>query len=129
MRALPKAELKRQMKRFIADKDRGISISLFCELAGVSTIQFLGVFEYETRPLTEYIQRRVNKAYMQWKAGAVKIMKRIDNTRYVDYRKVAQPPIIHGMGLKVTSDGIKLRVGMVNRHDYSESDLNEALRG
>jgi hypothetical protein len=36
---------------------------------------------------------------------------------------------MHGMGLKVTSEGIKLRVGMVNRHDYSEIDLNEALRG
>ena len=129
MRALPKAELKRQMKRFIADKNRGISINLFCELAGVSPVHFRDVFDTEVHPLTENIQRRVNKAYMQWKAGAVKIMKRIDNTRYVDYRKVAQPPIIHAMGLKVTSDGIKLRVGMVNRHDYNETDLNEALRG
>jgi hypothetical protein len=34
-----------------------------------------------------------------------------------------------GMGLKVTPDGIKIKVGMVNRHDYSEIDLKEALRG
>jgi len=56
-------------------------------------------------------------------------MRRKDLTRYVEYRKVPEPPMMAGMGLKVTSDGIKIKVGMVNRHDYSEIDLNEALRG
>jgi len=129
MRALPKAELKRQIKRFIADKNRGISINLFCELAGVSPVHFMDVFEYEKHPLTEHVQRRVNKAYIQWKAGMVKVMSRRDRSRFIEYRKEAKPPIIHGLGLKVTSEGIKLRVGLVNRHDYSEQDLDEALRG
>ena len=129
MTPLSKAELKRQIKRFLADKDRGISIPMFAQLAGISKATLLDVFDYETESMSETTQRRVNKAYMQWKAGAVKIMKRQDNTRYVDYRRVAEPAIMHGMGLKVTSEGIKLRVGMVNRHDYSEIDLNEALRG
>jgi len=126
---LSKTELKRQIKKFLHDKDRGISVALFAELSGVSKTMLLDVFYYEKEPLSEMVQRRVNKAYMQWKAGAVKIMKRQDNTRYVDYRRVAEPAIMHCMGLKVTSEGIKLRVGMVNRHDYSEIDLNEALRG
>jgi hypothetical protein len=126
---LSKTELKRQIKKFLHDKDRGISVALFAELSGVSKTMLMDVFYYEKEPLSEMVQRRVNKAYMQWKAGAVKIMKRQDNTRYVDYRRVAEPAIMHGMGLKVTSEGIKLRVGMVNRHDYSEIDLNEALRG
>jgi len=126
---LSKTELKRQIKKFLHDKDRGISVALFAELSGVSKTMLMDVFYYEKEPLSEMVQRRVNKAYMQWKAGSVKIMKRQDNTRYVDYRRTPEPPIMHGMGLKVTSEGIKLRVGMVNRHDYSEIDLNEALRG
>lgn len=117
------------MQRFNADKERGISIPLFCELAGISTTHFRDVFINQTHPMSEMVQRRVNKAYMQWKAGWVRVMKRNDNTRYVDYRRQPKPPIMQGMGLKVTSEGIKLRVGMVNRHDYSEIDLNEALRG
>ena len=129
MTPLYKEELKRQMARFIADKERGISIALFCELAGINKSHFLDVFQYQSEPLTETMQRRVNKAYMHWKAGKVKVMKRPDNTRYVDYRREPQPAIRPKMGLKLTSEGIKLRVGMVNRHDYSESDLNEALRG
>jgi hypothetical protein len=129
MKALSKSELLKQMKRFNADKDRGISIPLFCDLAGMSVEHFRDVFINDKHPLTETVQRRVNKAYIHWKMGMVKVMKRNDNTRYVDYRREAKPPIMPNMGLKLTSEGIKLRVGMVNRHDYSETDLNEALRG
>ena len=129
MKPLSKSELLLQMKRFVADKDRGISVALFCDLAGMSVVHFREVFLDEKHPLTETLQKRVNKAYIHWKMGMVKVMKRNDNTRYVDYRREAKPPIMPNVGLKLTSEGIKLRVGMVNRHDYSESDLKEALRG
>ena len=129
MTPLSKTELKRQIKRFLSDKDRGISVQMFAELAGISKATLLDVFHYETEPMSETTQRRVNKAYMQWKAGMVKVMSNRDRSRFIEYRKEAKPPIIHGLGLKVTSDGIKLRVGLVNRHDYSEQDLDEALRG
>lgn len=129
MHPLSKRELTKHMQRFNADKDRGISIALFAELAGISTGHFYDVFIYQTEPLTEMVQRRVSKAYQQWKAGNVKVMKRIDNTRYVDYRKESKPVFMPKMGLQVTSEGIKIKVGMVNRHDYSETTLDEALRG
>jgi hypothetical protein len=129
MKPLSKIELLKQMKRFAIDKDRGISLPLFCDLAGISVAHFRDVFIDDKHPLTETVQRRVNKAYIHWKLGMVRVMKRNDNTRYVDYRREAKPAIMPSMALKVTSEGIKLRVGMVNRHDYSETDLNEALRG
>ena len=126
---LSKAELKRQIKRFLQDPDRGISIPMFCELAGVSKTQMLDVFVYGTENLSEYVQTRVNKAYRHWKSGRVRVMKRGDNTRYVDFRREEKPPIYPKTRLQLTSEGIKLRVGMVNRHDYSEPDLNEQMRG
>lgn len=129
MHPLSKRELTKHMQRFNADKDRGISIALFAELAGISYGHFYDVFIYNTEPLTEIMQRRVSKAYQQWKAGNVKVMKRMDNTRYVDYRKQSQPVFMPKMGLQVTAQGIKVKVGMVNRHDYSEISLDEALRG
>jgi len=129
MKALTKQELFRQMKRFVKDRERGISIDLFCRLAGISTVQFYDVFIHRTYPQTEMMQLRVSKAYQQWKEGNVKVMRRKDNTRYVEYRREPQPAMMPGMGLKVTLDGIKIKVGMVNRHDYSEIDLQEALRG
>ena len=129
MKPLPKIELKKQIKRFLQDKDRGISLSLFAELAGVSERHLKDVFIYETQPLSEYIQTRVNKAYIHWKQGAVRVMQRGNRTRYVDYRREPQPALMPQTGLKLTSEGFKLRVGMVNRHDYSQPDLKEQLRG
>ena len=129
MKALTKLELFRQMKRFIKDQDRGISIALFCELAGISKQQFYDVFDHRIDPQTEMMQLRVSKAYQQWKEGNVKVMRRKDNTRFVEYRREANPPKFAEMGLKFPPDGKKIKVGMVNRHDYSEIDLQEALRG
>ena len=129
MTPLSKRELTKHMQRFYADKERGISIALFAELAGISHGHFHDVFICNKEPLTENVQRRVSKAYQQWKAGNVKIMKRRDNTRYVDYRKESQPVFMPKMGLQVTSEGIKIKVGMVNSHDYSETTLDEALKG
>ena len=85
MKPLTKVELKRQIKRFLQDKDRGISIALFAELAGIHKEHLLDVFMTDDAPLTEYVQNRVSRAYQQWKAGKVKVMQRIDRTRYVDY--------------------------------------------
>ena len=129
MKPLTKQELFRQMKRFVKDQDRGISIALFCKLAGISKQQFYDVFVHRIDPQTEIMQLRVSKAYQQWKEGNVRVMRRKDNTRFVEYRRESKPAMMPGMGLKVTPDGIKIKVGMVNRHDYSEIDLQEALRG
>ena len=129
MTILSKEELKRQIKRFISDKERGIGLEHFCEIAGVSKGHFLDVFYYGIHPLTENIQMRVNRAYEHWKEGRLVVMKRGNNTRYVDYRKTPKAPFFAKTGLKLTPEGIKIRVGMVNRHDYSEPDLHEQLRG
>ena len=122
---LPKTELKRQIKRFLLDKDRGISIPLFADLCGLSTAHIRDVFLEECEPLTEMVQMRVNKAYHEWKSGRVRVMKRQNNTRYVDYRKEAVSPIMPSTKLTFTHQGIKLKVGMSNRHDYSDIDFNE----
>jgi hypothetical protein len=122
---LPKSELKRQIKKFLEDLDRGISIKSFAELCGISAQHLKDVFKYETEPLTENVQIRVNKGYDAWKRGVVKVMKRRDNTRYVDYRKEAYSPYMPSNKLVLTREGIKLKVGMANRHDYSDKNLDE----
>jgi hypothetical protein len=126
---LSKTELKKQMRRFYDDKDRGISIERFCELAGISLRMFHSVFVYEEEPLSEYIQMRVNKAYAHWKEGSVRVMRDKNQKRYVEYRRVPEPPIMRQMKLQVTPEGVKVKVGLVNRHDYSNPSFDEQLRG
>jgi hypothetical protein len=125
---LSKAQLKAEIKRFIADLDRGISINLFAELCGISKQHLDDVFKYENEPLTEYVQRRVNKGYADWKAGKVKVM-RLKGKKWVEYRKVPTPPLIPASKLVLTSQGFQVKVGFVNRHDYSQPTLDEQMRG
>jgi len=127
--AIPKMELKRIMKRFLQDKDRGISIDLFADLAGVSTNHIRDVFLDESEPLTEYMQRRVSKAYIEWVNGEIAIMQNRDNTRFVQYRKQAKPDMVKTTGLHLVNGEIKVRVGITNRSDYSVLTLDEQLKG
>lgn len=125
---LPKTELKKQINRFLLDKERGISIDLFAELAGISVQTLRDVFINNAEPLSEMVQRRVNKAYADWKAGKVRVMRH-GTRKWVEYRRVDQPPIFKSTKLVMTNEGFKLSVGLVNRHDYSKPSLDEQMRG
>ena len=122
----PKEELKRLVGKLLRDKERGISIQKFAELSGISKDLLQDVFIYEITPMSETTQRRVSAAYQHWVDGRVKIMRRKDQTQYVDYRKVAEPAIFSHMGIIKSPDGFKLSIGPRNRHDYSYPTLDES---
>ena len=125
---IPRLELKRTIKRFLTDKNRGISIPLFAELCGVSVAILRLVFIKEEEPLTEYVQRRVSKGYQSWVRGEVAVMMNRDQTRFVQYRKEAKPKVARSMGLEVQNGQIKLKIGLKNKADYSNLDIDEQLR-
>ena len=124
---LPKLVLRKTIKRFLQDKNRGISMALFAELAGISKAHIEDVFLYEKEPLTEYVQRRVSKAYTEWKNGEVAIMQNKNNTRFLEYRKEAKPVLHKTTNLQVINGEIKIKVGIANRYDYSNTTLDEQL--
>mgnify|MGYP006982874318 CR=1 FL=1 len=126
---IPKTELKRIIKRMMDDPDRGISLQLFSELAGINKSTLVDVFINQTLPLSEYVQRRVSKAYIAWKNGQVAVMQNRDRTRFVEYRRQPKPPMARSMGLQVVNGEIKLNVGIRNINDYSDPTLEEQLRG
>lgn len=124
---IPKAELKTIMRRFLSDHERGISIPLFCELSGVSIAHLRDVFLNDKEPLTEYVQRRVSKAYNEWKNGEVAIMQNRDTSKFVQYRKEAKPVLQRTNKLEVINGEIKIKLGISKKYDYSGSTLDEQL--
>ena len=122
---LPKTTLRRAIKRFLQDKNRGISIDLFAQLAGISTSHLKDVFLYESEPMTEYIQRRVSKAYTEWVNGEVAIMQNRNRSKYIEYRREAKPRILPTTGLQMINGKIGIRLGMRNIDDYSQPPLFE----
>jgi hypothetical protein len=127
-KVLPKVELKRIMRKFIQDKDRGISLDLFCEICGISQTRLRDIFLDESEPITEYMQRRVNKAYFAWLNGEIAIMQNRDRTKFVQYRKEAKPVLERTTGLQVVNGQIKLKLGITNKYDYSTETLDEQLK-
>ena len=108
MKVLSKKELMRQMKRFVADKDRGISVALFAKLCGLTPDKMWTIFITETEPLSEYTQLRVNKAFAEWREGNVRVM-RDGHRKYVDYRRQAIPPLMPSTRLNLTAGVSKSR--------------------
>ena len=123
---LPKSELKRIMKRFMADQNRGISLEHFAEIAGMTRENMALIFVYEKHDMSEIIQRRVSKAYKQWLNGELVVMQNKDRTKFVDYRKEPKPRLARGYGLQVVDGEIKLKLGIRNKAEYSET-LDEQL--
>ena len=128
-KVIPKYHLVRYMQRFAQDKDRGISLALFCDLAGMSLTHFKNVFLYESDILTETIQRRVSRAYQTYAEGRVRIWQNQDRTKYVSYSKEATPRMKRSTGLQVVNGEIKIKLGITNKADYSNPTLNEMLGG
>ena len=126
--ALSKYELKNQIFRFLKDPNRGISIKLFADLAGVSEGHLQDVFLSQTEPLSERMQRRVSKAYLAWQKGEVAVMQNRDKTRFVEYRKEPKPMMTRSLGLQATKDGIKISLGIKPKYDYSSESLDEQLK-
>ena len=124
---IQKRELLRIIKRFIKDKNRGISVKLFAELCGVDKEHLLDVFYYRIHPLTEYMQIRVSKGYNSWLKGEVAVMQNRDNTRFVSYRREPKPRLARTTGLHLVNGEIRIKVGVANRGDYSAQTLDEAL--
>jgi len=78
--------------------------------------------------LTEYVQRRVSKAYVEYRDGEVAIMQNRDTSKFVQYRKELKPVLQRSTGLQVINGEIKIKVGIANKHDYAVSDLDEQLK-
>lgn len=126
---ISRIELFRIIRKFLEDKNRGISQELFAELAGMSKEHLLDVFIRGVYPLSERVQRRVSRAYEHFRDGEVAIMQNKDRTKFLEYRRQPKPRMTRSMGLEVKNGAIKLRIGVKNRVDYEERDIDEQLRG
>jgi AraC-like DNA-binding protein len=122
-------QLQKIIQRFFADENRGISVALFAEAAGLSEKTLYNVFVHNETAMTEMVQRRVSKAYNAWLNGELAIMMNRNQTRFVQYRKVPQPKLTRSMGLEFSNGSIKIKTGIRNKADYSGSDLDEQLKG
>ena len=124
-RPYSKEELKRIIRRFAADKRRGISLEHFAEIAGVDARDFRKAFLEDKLNISEAMQIRVSKALKAYARGDIVVWQNWDRTRSVDYRDKPKPAFKKNLGFTLTKDGVKLNIGLVNRRDYTQPTLAE----
>ena len=124
-RPYSKEALKKIIKRFAADKRRGISIEHFAEIAGVDHRDFRKAFLEDKLNISEAMQIRVSRAYKAYERGDIVVWQNWDRTRTVDYRDKPKPVFRKNLGIMLTRDGVKLNIGLINRGDYTQPTLLE----
>ena len=126
-RVIPKEELKLIIKRLLLDPNRGISKDLFADVAGldIRTIERACITGEYT--FTEAIQRRLSRAYHRYVNGELAVMVNRDNTRFVTFRKEPKKRIARSNSIVFENGQVKVKVGLVNRLDYSRPTLGEQL--
>jgi hypothetical protein len=129
MSVYSKRELKERMGRFIADPNRGISLTLFCELCGFSEQSLRNIFVKGTADLSEVFQIRVSRVLKSWEDGEIAVMQGRYNTRFAEYRKQPRLRLARSWGLKMTSEGLKVDARVRNKADYGEPTLLEQMEG
>ena len=127
IKALSKAELYRQMKRYAEDSSTTFSWRLFGEIAGLSANHLRAVFIYEKLPLTEETQIRVSRALEKIRRGDVTAMLNRDNSRFIKHNTEPKPRVARGYQIKLIDGQLKVQPGLVNRNDYSQTTLKEQL--
>lgn len=126
-RPFSKVELAKIVKRFAADKKRGISLEHFAEIAGVDLRDFRKAFLEDSLNISEAMQIRVSKAMRAYMRGDLVVYQNWDRTRTVEYRKEPKPAFKRNLGFTVTKEGVKLNIGLVNRRDYTQPTFLEHL--
>ena len=119
-------ELTRIMRRFIRDRNRGISLEMFAELCGYSLGHLRDVFVYMRFGITDTMQIRVSRAFNTVKDGYAKTME-FENKRYVEYRKVPKPVLKRETRLVFDGNEFKMHSAVRNKFDYSIPTLEEQL--
>lgn len=129
-RAISKIDLRRQMERFFDDKDRGISIKNFADIAGYTEDYLRKIFVQRTEELSSTAQIRISRALVSWRRGEIRVMETpITRKRYAEYRPKgeAKTRINRKVSFEIKDGAIRLQPGPVNRMDYSQAGLDELL--
>ena len=127
MDVIGKKELLVRMKRFLADRRRGVSVVLFAELCGVSDRMLVQTFKDERFPVSEQMQIRVSRALLAWERGDYEVVKGFGGVKYLVPRKVPKPAFRRFVGLKVEDGRIRIDCGVRRRADTSRVTFKEQM--
>ena len=125
---LTKAEIIRRLDTMRSKRKRGFTMRMFAEFAAIGYRHMESITRDGSSAFTELTQRKLSKALLALENGEAGPRVDILGKKFIGYHPKAKPVLRRGIGLQVTPDGIKMKVGITNKYDFSKPRLDDSLK-
>ena len=122
---LPKTEILRRLDAMRSKRNRGFTMKMFAEFACINYRHMEAVCRNRSDTFTELTQRKLSKAILALEAGEAGPRIDILGKKFIGYHKAPKPVLRRAVGLTQTVDGFKVKVGIVNKYDFSTARLDD----
>jgi hypothetical protein len=125
---LTKAEILKRLEAMRSKRSRGFTMKMFAEFACINYRHMESVTRNQSDTFTELTQRKLSRALLALEAGEAGPRIDILGRKFIGYSKNPKPVLRRSVGLEKTSDGFRMKVGIVNKYDFSKPRLDDSVK-
>jgi len=125
---LTKAEILRYLATMRSNRKRGFTMRMFADFAAIGYRHMEAITRDGDSTFTELTQRKLSKALLALEHGEAGPRVDILGRKFIGYHPKAKPVLRRSMGLEITPDGFKMKVGITNKYDFSKPRLDDSLK-
>ena len=125
---LTKEEILKRIANMRSNRKRGFTMRMFAEFALINYRHMESVTRNQSDTFTELTQRKLSKALLALEKGEAGPRIDILGRKFIGYNPKAKPVLRRGMGLEMTAGGFKMKVGIVNKYDFSKPRLDDSVK-
>ena len=125
---LTKDEIIRRLDTMRSKRKRGFTMKMFAEFACINYRHMESVCRNKADTFTELTQRKLSKALLALETGEAGPRIDILGRKFIGYNKTAKPVLRRSMGIEISPNGFKMKVGITNKYDFSKPRLDDSLK-
>lgn len=125
---LTKSEILRRLDAMRSKRNRGFTMKMFAEFACINYRHMESVCRNQSDTFTELTQRKLSKALLALETGEAGPRIDILGRKFIGYNKTAKPVLRRSMGIEISPNGFKMKVGITNKYDFSKPRLDDSLK-
>jgi hypothetical protein len=125
---LTKQEIIRRLEIMRSKRKRGFTMKMFAAFAAIGYRHMESITRDQTSNFTELTQRKLSRALMALERGEAGPRIDILGKKFIDFHPKAKPVLRRSMGLQMTADGFKMKVGITNKYDFSKPRLDDSVK-
>jgi len=125
---LTKSEILRRLDAMRSKRNRGFTMKMFAEFACINYRHMESVCRNQSDTFTELTQRKLSKALLALEAGEAGPRIDILGRKFIGYTKNPKPVLRRSVGLQIGADGFRMKVGIVNKYDFSTPRLDDSVK-